>query len=140
MTKQKPTSEPRQSLILTLARQFPIEIATMHRCEADRQKAKCESEEWYRADRGWRAAFARLTALGNAAMHLPATTPADAAVLIMLAISRVDSLDSEHEEDRRATLTALESALPVVLKAADLDPAAVGCEFFAGLALDGPVA
>ncbi|HEX6960009.1 MAG TPA: hypothetical protein VF194_18655 [Ferrovibrio sp.] len=136
MTKHTRTTETRQSLILTLAMQFPVEIATMHRCEDDRQKADRESDEWYRHDRGWHAAFNRLTALGDAAMKLPAKTPAEAAVLIMLALSRVDSLDSEHEEDRKSALTALETALPVIFKHAGLDPATVAGEFFAGIAFE----
>ncbi len=137
------TTQPKQSLLMTVASKLPLlieqaeELDTMLRRIDNDEAGKAEDEIRRRVERWADSATNGLEAAERLIASEPARALADAAIQLMLAVSRAQILAVSSLEDgeRAAALADLErllqSALPVVADAAGIDLSNYGRAYYA---------
>lgn len=137
------TSQSRQSLLMTVASKLPLlieqaeELDTMLRKIDSEEAGKTEDDMRRRVERWAESATNALEAAERLIASEPARALADAAIQLMLAVSRAQivAVSGLKDEERAAALADLErllqSALPVVADAAGIDLANFGRAYYA---------
>ena len=136
-------SQPKQSLLMTVASKLPLlieqaeELDTMLRKIDGEEAGKTEDDIRRRVERWAESAANALDAAERLIASEPARALADAAIQLMLAVSRAQivAVSGLKDEERAAALADLErllqSALPIVADAAGIDLTNYGRAYYA---------
>lgn len=137
------TTQPKPSLLMTVASKLPLligqaeELDTMLRQIDCEEAGKTEDDLRRRVERWADSATCGLEAAERLIASEPARALADAAIQLMLAVSRAQILavSALSDQERAAALADLErllqSALPIVADAAGIDLSDYGRSYYA---------